>query len=371
MIKIRPMVILCLLGFSAASAAALDLSVTADDVIIEQGTDSGYELWIRQKPDIGSVLLTETTKDPEGKQANYALRNQMYHPRNGDEKRMLEGKFIDPALKLYSLIDSTPEPHPRFGSAFHIFVPYLTVYGNTGNRQGEIEIKDDTFINIRSFARLYADYSGPFRDNSFRLVFNQAPLDVPKETAVLSDTEKTFTEIAKKGGGDVRTSLGKEDIGVMLDAIVAEEPGESLDLALCLDTTDSMEDDIEYVKKGLLAVMRKYAGRYKKLRVGVVFYKDYFEQYVTKVFPFSSNEAAVERIITGASVQGGRDTPEAVYEALDSAIHALKWESARKIVILVGDAPPHPYPRGKVTKEMVFTDAAAVKIELHTIILPQ
>jgi hypothetical protein len=360
-----------LLCFAAGAAAALDLSVGPDDVLIEQGTGSGYELWIRQKPDVGSVLLTETTKDPEGREANYALRDRTYHPTNGDEKRMLDGKFIDSGLKLYSLIDSTPEPHPRFGQAFHIFVPYLTIFGYPGGRTGLIEIKDDTFINIRTFAKPYADYSGPWQENPFRLVFVQRPPDPEKKTNVLPETEKAFTEIAKEGGGEARTSLGKEDIGKELDAIVAGEPGESLDLAICLDTTDSMADDIDYVKEGLLAVIQKYAARYKRLRIGVVFYKDYFEQYLTKVFPFSSDAKAVAGIISGASVQGGRDTPEAVYEALDSAIHELKWESAKKIVILVGDAPPHPYPRGKVTKEMVFRDAAAAGIELHTIILPQ
>ncbi len=367
----RAIAIVWLLGAAAGSAAALDLSVGPEDVIIEQGTGSGYELWIRKKPDAASVLLTETTKDPEGREANYALRDQAYHPTNGDEKRMLDGAFIDPARKLYSLIDSTPEAHPRFGRAFHIFVPYVAVFGYASGRNGFIEFKDDTFINIRAFARPYADYSGPFRDNPFRLAFTQRPLDVPKEKAVLSDTEKTFTEIAREGGGKARTSLGKEDIERQLDAVVAGETGESLDLALCLDTTDSMADDIEYAKRGLLSVMAKYAARYRKLRVGLVFYKDYFEQYLTKVFPFSSDARALGAVISGASVQGGRDTPEAVYEALSSALHGLKWESAKKIVILIGDAPPHPYPRGKVTKEQVFADAAAAGIELHTIILPQ
>ena len=75
---------------------------------------------------------------------------------------------------------------------------------------------------------------------------------------------------------------------------------------------------------------------------------------------------------SGTRIEGcTADLGDAVYEALDGALHGLQWESAKKVVILVGDAPPHPYPRGKITKEMVFRDAAAAGIELHTILLPQ
>jgi hypothetical protein len=56
---------------------------------------------------------------------------------------------------------------------------------------------------------------------------------------------------------------------------------------------------------------------------------------------------------------------------LYSAIHEFEWRADRKTVILVGDAPPHPLPRGKVTKEQVFRDAEKADIILHTVILPQ
>ncbi len=365
------MTILLFLAVCPGWAPALDLTLGPDDVLIEQGAGSGYELWIRKKPDVGSVLLTETTKDPGGREANYALRDRSYHSVNGDEKRLLDGKFIDPGRKLYSLIDSTPEPHPRFKEAFHVFVPYLTIFGYPGGRTGLIEIKDDTFINVRTFAKPYADYSGAWRDNPFRLVFNQRPPDAATGRAVLPETEKTFVEIAREGGGEARTAAGKGDLVRQLDAVVAGESGESLDLALCLDTTASMADDIDDAKRGLLAVMQKYGARFKTLRIGIVFYKDYFEEYLTRVFPFSTDSIAVGKIVSGVSVTGGHDTPEAVYEALSGALHELKWESSKKIIILVGDAPPHPSPRGKITKAKVFADASAAGVEIHTIILPQ
>ncbi len=348
------------------------LALVPDDVIIEQSTEGGYDFWIRQKPGMDSVLLTESNSDPAWRQTNYALRNPVWHPVNGNEKRLLNGSFIDPALKLYSLIDSTSEPHPRLGRAFHIFVPFVVVYGGyPGERAGEMEIRDNLFINFLIFSKPYADYTGVFHDNPFRLAFTQAPLSAPREQALLSETERTFKEIADKGGGDAYPTVGREDIGTVLDRIAGQGEGENLDLALCLDTTDSMADDIDDVKQGLLDVMKKYRGRYRNLRVGVVFYKDYFDEYLTKVFPFSDDYARVERTISGAVARGGRDTPEAVYEALAGALHDLEWRADRRIIILVGDAPPHPLPRGKVSKEQVFHDAATAHVTLHTIILPQ
>ena len=40
-------------------------------------------------------------------------------------------------------------------------------------------------------------------------------------------------------------------------------------------------------------------------------------------------------------------------------------------MILIGDAPPHPRPRGKITKEMADQAAVERGLKLHAIILPQ
>jgi hypothetical protein len=59
---------------ASAKNPALDLSLTSDDVFIERnsgrsiGTSTdGFNLYIRKKSGVQSVLLVETTKDPLGK----------------------------------------------------------------------------------------------------------------------------------------------------------------------------------------------------------------------------------------------------------------------------------------------------------------
>jgi hypothetical protein len=69
----------------------------------------------------------------------------------------------------------------------------------------------------------------------------------------------------------------------------------------------------------------------------------------------------------------GGDIPEAVYEAMYGALEFYAWDPAAvKKVILIGDAEPHPTPRGsgKYTKKLVMDLAADKGITVDAIILP-
>ncbi|RKX78959.1 MAG: hypothetical protein DRP87_04890 [Spirochaetes bacterium] len=347
------------------------LNITPSDVYIEQSLEGGYDLWIRKKPDIGSVLLTESTADPEKKLPVYALRNPSYHPVNGDEKRMLNGQFLNSARKLYSLIDSTPEEESRFGEAFHIFIPYIVEYGYPWSRTGEIQVLDGTFLNIRTFEKPYGDYGGAFRDNPFILRVVQRPKEGPPEENYMPDTVKDFKEIAEKNKGTAILSLGKDELADEIVRIIKQSPGPELDFVLALDTTQSMEDDIPFLRKTLVPLLKEQISRFERFRAGMILYKDYMEEYLTRVIPFQENLDYIQRVLDGVQARGGRDIPEAVFEALYAGIHSFDWTANSRIIVLIGDAPPHPRPRGSVTGEMVNRNAGEIGIEIHTIILPQ
>ncbi len=353
------------------SLFAQELSLTPDDLVVEQGADGGYHLWIRKTEDIASVLITESTADPTRTEPVYALRDPDYHPVNGDEKRMLNGEFLDTTNGLYSLIDSTPEPYEPFGEAFHIYLPYVAVYGYPWSRSGEIHIVDGTYLNVRTFPLPFADYGAGFADNPFIMRMVQKPLAGPPEDNYMSETLEEYREIAEEGGGTALLSSGEEDIVEKLRRVIGSDGGGSLDLVLALDTTESMKNDFPYLRESLVPMLRSITSGYDSFRFGMVLYKDYAEQYVTRTFAFQTDLSRAQRILDTTTVFGGRDIPEAVHEALYAGIHRFPWEAERKIIVLVGDAPAHPRPRGRVTKEMVYADAASAGIELHTIILPQ
>ena len=117
-----------MLAFLLPLAAQNNLLISPEDLRVEK-VDGGTNIYIRKKPGLESVMLTETTKDPYGKIDNYAYRATEYNPVNGDEIRILDGKKLDSKYAKYSLVDSTPEDTDFFGPAFHIYIPKKLVYG--------------------------------------------------------------------------------------------------------------------------------------------------------------------------------------------------------------------------------------------------
>jgi hypothetical protein len=132
-----------------------------------------------------------------------------------------------------------------------------------------------------------------------------------------------------------------------------------------------MKNDFPHLRESLVPYLESITAQYRVFRFGMVLYKDYAEQYVTRIFDFGTPLATAQRILDTTTAFGGRDIPEAVHEALYAGIHRFSWSADRKLIVLVGDAPAHPIPRGSVTKEMVYRDAEEAGVELHTIILPQ
>jgi hypothetical protein len=360
-----------ILFLALGGAYGQDLSVSAGDLLIEQRVDGGFHLFIRKKPGISSVLLTESTRDPALRENNYAYRAGERNAVNGEEIRLLDGVPIPREEGIWSLIDSSPEVHPELGPAFHIYIPYILYYGYPDTRHGEVYVVDGTYLNIRAFARPYGDYRGPFKDNPFVLRVTQKPLAGPPEGNYMKDTVDAFTEIAAAGRGDLIRSTGPGDLVDKIALILEKERGKTVDLVLCLDTTDSMKDDIDAVRQRLIPMLRKHLGGFKNFRIGMVLYKDYFEIYLSRVIPFTDDFELFQRNLNAIRVSGGRDIPEAVYEALYEAAEAFPWEAESRVVILVGDAPPHPRQRGKISKEMVDRAVSERGLKVNAIILPQ
>jgi Mg-chelatase subunit ChlD len=244
-------------------------------------------------------------------------------------------------------------------------------YGFPNTRHGEVYVVDGTYLNIRSFAMPFGDYRGSFRDNPFILRVVQTRLPGPPEGNYMPDTVRAFREIAGDGGGDMVYSKGPEDLVQKIREILEQERRKPLDLVLCLDTTHSMKDDIDSIRSLLIPMLQDMIPEFPDFRIGMVLYKDYFEEYLTRVIPFTRDMAAVRRSLNAIRVSGGRDLPEAVYEALHEAAVRFPWEADTRLIILIGDAPPHARPRGRITRDMMEREVADKALKVHAIILPQ
>jgi hypothetical protein len=347
---------------------AQDLSLSPDDLRIELRPDGGYHLFIRYKPDISSVLITETTRDPQFRAANYAYRAAEWNAVNGDEIRLLDGSPIPRENRIYSLVSSTPEQHTELGWAYHIYIPHILYYGYEGGRQGEVNVGDGTYLNIRTFYYAFADYRGAFKDNPFMLhLLQESPPDAPSGSYI-KETVAAFTEIA---GSNTLYSRGSADLAEQIGGILRKEQGKTIDVVICLDTTGSMRRHIEAVRSQFIGLLKEIIPQSPSFRLGMVLYKDYREEYLTKLIPFTSDFEVFQKNLNAIRVGGGGDIPEAVYEALQVGATGFPWAAESRIIILAGDAPPHPVPRGKISKQNVDSELASREIKMHAIILPQ
>ena len=390
------------------TAKQQQLRITADNVrLVPDSANGGYHLYVRKTENVNSILLTETTKDPEGKSDSYAYRAKEYNKINGDEIRFLDGKKLESEGAKYSLVDSTAEKTKVFGGeveAFHIYIPETIVYGYEWSRNGEITIGKGTFINIRSFEKPYADYTGDYMDSPFmfdlkvqkRIIKKPVPkvepplpepepepepIDEP-ETVLTDDYNPVASERFKEMSNDIIYSKGPEtiidDIRGLLEDI---EDKDNLDVVFAIDATGSMKNDIDKLKSDMQPLLQELFGETPGTRVGLLFYRDYGDTFKymdlpVKVFPFTSNYTSFSKNLNSIRIYGkeGGDIPEAVYEAMYASCEFYSWRTtAQKKIILIGDAEPHPTPRGskKYSKDYVMGIAESRKIKIHSILLPK
>jgi len=364
-------IIAVFLAVLSLSGYTQDLSISTGDLLLELWADGGYHLFIRKKPDIASVLLTETTRDPTMQAANYAYRAGEWNAINGDEVRILDGAPIPRENRIYSLVSSTVVNHPTLGRSFHIYIPHVLFYGYPGGRQGEVHLTDGTYLNVRAFALSYADYRGAFRDNPFMLEAKQEPPPGPPGDRYIQETVETFTEIALAGNGDLIVSRSPDDVVDLIRQVLEKEKDNTLDIVICLDTTNSMKKYINAIREKLIPMLDETLSDFPSFRIGMVLFKDYNDTYVTRVVPFTTNFLRFQNDLNAIRVSGGFDIPEAVYEALYDGATKFIWEAQSRLMILIGDAPPHPKPRGRITKEMADTAVKDKNITVHAMILPQ
>lgn len=405
------------------AAFAQELKITPSDLRLEEdyALDEvvGYHLYIRKAAGLESVMLTETTKDPELKEPNYAYRAESYNPINGDEKRILDGKFLESNYSKYSLISSTAVDDREFTKAFHIYIPKTMVYGYPWARNGSVTIGRGTFINIRAFSKPYCDYSGDFYDNPYMFDFQtkrrpkkdlassilpsapvrptveherktiiEPPLQEPPERTpeiapvVLTDdynpeTAQKFSEFSLTMTYSKGPDTIVDDIMNILDTLPQKN---KLDVVFAIDATGSMKDDIEKLREDWIPRLDEWAAQHKKIRVGLLLYRDYSDSYrykgiPVKFFDWTSDLNVFKGNLCGFNIKGteGGDIPEAVYEALYGSVMFYKWDNnALKKIVLIGDAPPHPQPRnsGMYSKALVERLAKEKEISIDSIITP-
>jgi hypothetical protein len=129
--------------------------------------------------------------------------------------------------------------------------------------------------------------------------------------------------------------------------------GRAVDIVFVFDTTGSMGGEINAMKTAAINFADALAASGIDYRLGLTEYKDFPKSPCggTSDFPYkvynggnlTSSKTTFQGWISGLRASGGADWPESLLAALSHTVSDQKWRggSARKIAIVITDAPPH------------------------------
>lgn len=191
----------------------------------------------------------------------------------------------------------------------------------------------------------------------FVLSFDQLPDDQPLVVNVTGPTGGTpITETV---------AVGANRWEVTLPTAISQFP-KTLDLAIVLDTTGSMGDEIKHLAaeiRGISAAIAKNFPEVKQ-RFALVCYRDDGDEYVVRTFDFTESLEQFQKTIAAQNAAGGGDYPEALHRGFEAA-GQLRWSEgphAARVAFVVADAPPHAQHMTRTMKAAQLLRAKGVAI---------
>lgn len=173
-------------------------------------------------------------------------------------------------------------------------------------------------------------------------VFRPDPISA-SATQIFEDAPSTAAQLSPSLGTGRPGSFGS------FDEMIDEMRRHGLDVVIAMDTTGSMGWVIEEVRDRIEELVNVVRGFVPKTRFGIVAYRDFDASYVTKVLPLTYRKGRLRQFLNGLTAEGGGDVFEAIEPAFQAAISETGFRpQAVQVVIVVGDAPPHPETMGRL-----------------------
>ncbi len=116
-----------------------------------------------------------------------------------------------------------------------------------------------------------------------------------------------------------------------------------LDVVFVVDATGSMDWVIREVLARVVDIVDLTRSLVPVSRFGIVAYRDFDDrEFLTRIQPLTFSVAKLTRFLESFEAKGGGSFKEAVSPAIDAAYHDAGWRvGASRVMILIGDAPPH------------------------------
>jgi hypothetical protein len=160
-----------------------------------------------------------------------------------------------------------------------------------------------------------------------------------------ADASLTVTVQPPDGSRPVRQAVpsGSSRWEITLSDTQAAPP-RNLDLAIVLDTTGSMGDELKFLQTEIKSIAGAIARKFPEIRqhYALILYRDQGDEYVTRRFDFTPSLEEFRNHLAAQNAAGGGDYPEAMHAGLEEAVK-LQWRDhdTARVLFLIADAPPH------------------------------
>ena len=148
----------------------------------------------------------------------------------------------------------------------------------------------------------------------------------------------------------------------------ARDAHTQLDVALVIDTTGSMADELSYLQTELDSIATRVTAAYPdaETRWALIVYRDEGDEYVTRVFDFTGLDE-MRASLRAQSAGGGGDYPEASHAALRDMTN-LEWrehDAVARLAFWIADAPHHE--QAEVEWAAALRSAAQLDVHVYPI----
>ncbi|WP_139902638.1 VWA domain-containing protein [Clostridium thermarum] len=113
------------------------------------------------------------------------------------------------------------------------------------------------------------------------------------------------------GKKDISTHIASVSEPIYVDFKTIDDDSNILDLMFVVDTTGSMQDELDYLKAELKNVIRRVdaeASQSLDIRLSCNYYRDQGDEYVVRPFPFTRDIDEVINDMNKQYADGGGDT---------------------------------------------------------------
>jgi len=127
-------------------------------------------------------------------------------------------------------------------------------------------------------------------------------------------------------------------------AYIADMRERGLDVLFVVDATGSMGWVLDEVKARIIDIAAVVRSLVPIARFGIVAYRDKDDpSFVVKSQALTYSTFKLQTFVGSLTAEGGGNMFEAVYDGIKQGVEGSDWRSgARRIIILIGDAPPDP-----------------------------